>query len=90
MRLKFNFIADVVEKIAPAVVHLELYRRVPFSNREVSVASGSGFIISEGGLIVTNAHVLSGKQKIKVGLKNGEEYEAKVKDVDQKNRYSVN
>ncbi|XP_032869647.1 serine protease HTRA1-like [Amblyraja radiata] len=84
MRLKFNFIADVVEKIAPAVVHLELYRRVPFSNREVSVASGSGFIVSEDGLIVTNAHVLSGKQKIKVELKNGEEYEAKVKDVDQK------
>ncbi|XP_078285250.1 serine protease HTRA1-like [Rhinoraja longicauda] len=84
MRVKFNFIADVVEKIGPAVVHLELYRRVPFTNREVSVASGSGFIVSEDGLIVTNAHVLSGKQKIKVELKNGEEYEAKVKDVDEK------
>ncbi|XP_067857304.1 serine protease HTRA1-like [Heptranchias perlo] len=84
MRFKFNFIADVVEKIAPAVVHLELFRRMPFTNREISVASGSGFIVSEDGLIVTNAHVLSNKQKIKVELKNGEEYEAKVKDVDQK------
>ncbi|XP_069773912.1 serine protease HTRA1-like [Narcine bancroftii] len=83
-RFKFNFIADVVEKIAPAVVHLELYRRVPFSNREVSVASGSGFIVSEDGLIVTNAHVLNNKQKIKVELKSGEAYEAKVKDVDRK------
>ncbi|XP_060712553.1 serine protease HTRA1-like [Hemiscyllium ocellatum] len=84
MRFKFNFIADVVEKIAPAVVHLELFRRMPFSSREVSVASGSGFIVSEDGLIVTNAHVLSNKQKIKVELKNGEAYEAKVKDIDQK------
>ncbi|XP_043537403.1 serine protease HTRA1-like [Chiloscyllium plagiosum] len=84
MRFKFNFIADVVEKIAPAVVHLELFRRMPFSSREISVASGSGFIVSEDGLIVTNAHVLSNKQKIKVELKNGEAYEAKVKDIDQK------
>lgn len=27
LRYKYNFIADVVEKIAPAVVHLELFRR---------------------------------------------------------------
>lgn len=27
MRYKFNFIADVVDKIVPAVVHLELFQR---------------------------------------------------------------
>ncbi|XP_007882841.1 serine protease HTRA1A [Callorhinchus milii] len=84
MRFKYNFIADVVDKIAPAVVHLALVRRASYSNRDVTVGSGSGFIVSEDGLIVTNAHVLNNKQRIKVELKNGEKYEAKVKDIDRK------
>ncbi|MBN3275575.1 HTRA1 protease, partial [Polyodon spathula] len=84
LRYKFNFIADVVDKIAPAVVHLELFHRLPFTSREIPVSSGSGFIVSEDGWIVTNAHVLSNKQRIKVELKNGEHCDAKVKDVDQK------
>uniref|UniRef100_A0AAX7TW18 HtrA serine peptidase 4 n=1 Tax=Astatotilapia calliptera TaxID=8154 RepID=A0AAX7TW18_ASTCA len=84
IRYKFNFIADVVDKIVPAVVHLELFQRVPFSSEEVSVSSGSGFIVSEDGWIVTNAHVLTNKQRIKVELKSGVHYEAAVRDVDQK------
>nr|XP_031538682.1 serine protease HTRA1 [Vicugna pacos] len=84
LRHKYNFIADVVEKIAPAVVHIELFRKLPFSKREVPVASGSGFIVSEDGLIVTNAHVVTNKHRVKVELKNGATYEAKIKDVDEK------
>ncbi|XP_030579622.1 serine protease HTRA1 isoform X1 [Archocentrus centrarchus] len=84
MRYKFNFIADVVDKIVPAVVHLELFQRVPYSNEEVSVSSGSGFLVSEDGWIVTNAHVLTNKQRIKVELKSGVHYDAAVRDVDQK------
>lgn len=48
------------------------------------MSSGSGFIVSEDGWIVTNAHVLSNKQRIKVELKNGMLYDASIKDVDQK------
>uniref|UniRef100_A0ABM5EP52 Serine protease HTRA4 n=1 Tax=Pogona vitticeps TaxID=103695 RepID=A0ABM5EP52_9SAUR len=84
LRYKFNFIADVVEKIAPAVVHLELFRRAPYTNKEVLVSSGSGFIVSEDGLIITNAHVLTNKQRIKVELKSGQQFDAKVKEVDNK------
>ncbi|XP_008435875.1 serine protease HTRA1B [Poecilia reticulata] len=84
LRHKYNFIADVVEKIAPAVVHIELFRKMIFSKREVAVASGSGFVVSEDGLIVTNAHVVANKHRVKVELKSGATYDAKIKDIDEK------
>ncbi|XP_075468229.1 serine protease HTRA1 isoform X2 [Ascaphus truei] len=83
-RYKYNFIADVVEKIAPAVVHIELFRMLPFFKREVPAATGSGFIMSEDGLIVTNAHVVTNKQRMAVECSDGTTYDAKIIDVDEK------
>ncbi|XP_061107919.1 serine protease HTRA3 [Conger conger] len=89
-RYKFNFIADVVEKIAPAVVHIELFLRHPLFGRNVPLSSGSGFVVSETGLIVTNAHVVSsttpvsGQQQLKVQMHNGEAHEATITDIDKK------
>ncbi|XP_053366511.1 serine protease HTRA1A-like [Clarias gariepinus] len=84
LRYKYNFIADVVEKIAPAVVHIELYRKMVYSLRERAVATGSGFIVSDDGLIVTNAHVVTDKNRVKVELKNGQSYDAKITDIDER------
>ncbi|XP_057193365.1 serine protease HTRA3 isoform X2 [Triplophysa rosa] len=89
-RYKFNFIADVVEKIAPAVVHIELFLIHPLFGRTVPLSSGSGFVMSETGLIVTNAHVVSsttpvsGHQRLKVQMRDGDVYEATIKDIDKK------
>ncbi|CAL1590749.1 unnamed protein product [Knipowitschia caucasica] len=89
-RYKFNFIADVVEKIAPAVVHIELFLKHPLFGRTIPLASGSGFVMSENGLIVTNAHVVSsaaqvsGQQHLKVQMQNGDIFEATIKDIDKK------
>ncbi|KAG9274353.1 serine protease HTRA3 [Astyanax mexicanus] len=89
-RYKFNFIADVVEKIAPAVVHVELFLSHPLFGRTVPLSSGSGFVMSETGLIVTNAHVVSsttavsGRQQLKVQMHDGNVYEATIKDIDKK------
>ncbi|XP_068606856.1 serine protease HTRA3a [Brachionichthys hirsutus] len=89
-RHKFNFIADVVEKIAPAVVHIELFVRHPLFGRHMRLSSGSGFIVSHSGLIVTNAHVVTaiaavpGTPQLRVQLHDGDAYEAVVKDVDRK------
>ncbi|XP_066535202.1 serine protease HTRA3a isoform X2 [Hoplias malabaricus] len=89
-RYKFNFIADVVEKIAPAVVHIELFVSHPLFGRHVPLSSGSGYIMTESGLIVTNAHVVTsnaavtGRQQLRVQLHNGQTYEASIKDIDRK------
>lgn len=39
--------------------------------------AGTGFLISAGGYILTNLHVVEGAQKVKVELKNGDVYYAK-------------
>uniref|UniRef100_I3J6D0 HtrA serine peptidase 3a n=1 Tax=Oreochromis niloticus TaxID=8128 RepID=I3J6D0_ORENI len=89
-RYKFNFIADVVEKIAPAVVHIELFLRHPLLGRHMRLSSGSGFIVSHSGVIVTNAHVVTtaalvtGRPQLRVQLHDGDAYEAVVKDIDRK------
>ncbi|XP_020138405.2 serine protease HTRA4 [Microcebus murinus] len=84
LRSKFNFVAAVVEKVAPSVVHLQLFRRWPLSSQDIPASSGSGFIVSEDGLIITNAHVITNQQRIQVELQNGAQYEATVKDIDHK------
>ena len=45
---------------------------------------GSGFIINEGGYIITNNHVVDGADEIVVILKGGDEYPAKVIGKDKK------
>ncbi|XP_029006592.1 serine protease HTRA3a isoform X1 [Betta splendens] len=89
-RYKFNFIADVVEKIAPAVVHIELFVRHPLFARHMRLSSGSGFIVTHSGVIVTNAHVVTaaaavtGRPQLRVRLHDGEGHGAVVRDVDRK------
>ncbi|XP_010886425.2 serine protease HTRA3 isoform X1 [Esox lucius] len=90
-RYKFNFIADVVEMIAPAVVHIQLFLRHPLFGQHVPLSSGSGFIISQTGLIVTNAHVVTsavtvtGRLELRVQLHSGGgTFDATLRDVDRK------
>ena len=54
------------------------------------LSSGSGFITTESGLIVTNAHVVTstaavpGQQHLRVQLQNGDTYGATIRDLDKK------
>ena len=63
--------------------HLRPPCRHPFSGRDVPISNGSGFLVSPDGLIVTNAHVVANRRRVRVKLASGEQYDAVVQDVDQ-------
>lgn len=54
-----------------------------------SAASGSGFIISHDGYILTNYHVIEGANKITVSLYSGKTYDAKLIGYDESNDIAV-
>lgn len=61
--------------------------REPSNRREQSL--GSGVIVGADGVIVTNNHVVSQAEKIRVGLKDGRELEAKLVGADPKSDVAV-
>ena len=54
-----------------------------------SAASGSGFIISDDGYILTNFHVIQGSDSISVSLFTGETYKADLIGYDESNDIAV-
>lgn len=51
-------------------------------NEQIQRGTGSGFILSEDGKIVTNAHVIAGSQEVSVTLKDGRTFTGKVLGTD--------
>ena len=70
-RLQFNFIADVVESASKAVVCIEVKDHSMidwFHGAPQTASNGSGFIISEDGLILTNAHVVNARGRTSISV----------------------
>jgi S1-C subfamily serine protease len=63
----------VVERVGPAVVHLEVQtsRSVRGRQRGPSVGSGSGFFFTPDGFLLTNSHVVHGAQAIRATFSDG-------------------
>lgn len=57
--------------------------------QSTSAASGSGFIISDDGYILTNFHVIEDSDRISVSMYNGDSYEAALIGYDESNDIAV-
>ena len=63
----FPPIADVMKNALPSVVQVIASQGV-----------GSGFIVNESGLVVTNRHVVEGSDDLRVNLTNGSQFSARL------------
>jgi S1-C subfamily serine protease len=76
-------VTAAAEKISPSVVNIDV-RHVP-DGRQVSPSrrpaevrgSGSGFVFTPDGFILTNSHVVHGASKLGVTLSDGRSFEAR-------------
>ena len=76
-------IADVVAKVKPSVVAIntEVVTFDIFNRPFTQEGAGSGWIISEDGIIITNNHVVEGAESITVTLDDGRTFSADTKKV---------
>ncbi|GAB4530321.1 MAG: HhoA/HhoB/HtrA family serine endopeptidase [Pleurocapsa sp.] len=77
-----------VETQLPAAFNDPFFRRFfgsqlpDLPDKQVQQGTGSGFVVSSDGLILTNSHVVAGADKVTVTLKDGRTLEGKVMGSD--------
>jgi len=80
-----NTVSTVAQASAEAVVHIIVQKEVihpQTKQKQLAPGSGTGFIISTDGYIVTNHHVVEEAKTIKVVLTSGTEVNAHLKGTD--------
>ncbi len=83
---RFENLPDVIEAVAAGVVGVTNWRNYTAGQsapRLVEWGSGSGFIITTDGYVLTNHHVIENAMKVTVNLRDGQEYEARVVGSDR-------
>ena len=77
-------IADVVTKVKPSVAAIDVEVTVYdiFNRPSTQQGAGSGWVIDENGIIVTNNHVVEGAETVTVTLSTGETYPAELVRTD--------
>lgn len=88
-----NFVAGVVDRVGPAVVRIDAVHKSKArtgnsaaedqdSDQGVERGTGSGFILSTDGQIITNGHVVEDTTQVAVTLKDGRTLPGKVVGID--------
>lgn len=89
-----DYVAQIVQRVGPAVVRIDSTRTVsesgggslfdqflgeqPPARQQIQKGTGSGFITTADGQILTNAHVVSGVDSVTVVLKDGRRFKGTV------------
>lgn len=77
-------VVEAVERVAPAVVSITTETPVQsWFGPQTASSDGSGVVIDESGLVLTNAHVVAQAQTIKATFPSGETYVARVLGLDE-------
>jgi serine protease Do len=76
-------IPDLFERLSPSVVSISSVTLDPSDgNNRIDFVWGSGFIVSDDGLVLTNSHVVFGHQAIIVTMGDGRQVEPKLIGAD--------
>jgi len=89
-----TFVRDAVRTVGPSVVRIDCEREMPsmvsmfapegsFREGEVMKVSGSGFVASSDGYILTNSHVVEGSKKTTITTVNGRSFKATIVAFDE-------